>query len=70
MSEKNSQSIQSDRISESTIARMAGNIFAGVAAGAYEEANSYSDDLRISWAVGVARKIAKEVRQTTQTKGR
>lgn len=52
-------------ISESTIARMAGNIFAGIAEKAY---TSDGENHMIRWAVSVARGIATEVRATEPPK--
>jgi hypothetical protein len=56
---KDSQSIRSDRISESTIARMAGNI-----AGAFIVQQQCDETIVARNAVAVARAIADEVRRT------
>ncbi len=58
MSEQNSQSIKSDRISESSIARIAGNIMSGLSAIQTDESG------RVQLAVRLARKIAAGVERT------
>ena len=68
-----SQSIKSDRISESSIARIAGNIFSGVAHSVWQHmfreqriAGEASSDEReaATWAVKMARLIADEVQRS------
>jgi hypothetical protein len=72
MPEKKSQSISSDRISESTIARIAGNVIGHLAMrreGDGDNAGlSYTDvptESDVANAVAVARAIAAEVRRTS-----
>jgi hypothetical protein len=70
MSENDSQSIKSDRISESTIARMAGNMLAGVPEewlytnSVSEEANEQRRREAVRAAVETARLIAQVVAET------
>jgi hypothetical protein len=67
---KKSQSISSDTISESTIARMAGNILSGVTDliegtdNVVYDAVCFQDDARIARAVALARGIAQQVVRT------
>ena len=62
-----SQSIKSDRISESTIARMAGNIAAGLAGENWNQCEG-NDPRTVQWVVSVARRIAAEVERTRPAK--
>ena len=67
MTDKPSQSIKSDRISESSIARMAGNIAAGLVG---HPSATVHDEADLTWtvrtAVHIARAIAAEVERTKQ----
>lgn len=66
-----SQSIKSDRISESRIARIAGNIMSGLAGGAskvFAETKA-PDETYIEWSVRAARAIAAEVERTAILNG-
>jgi hypothetical protein len=56
-----SQSIRSDRISASTIARIAGNLLSGRT----PSLSMSSDKKAVKWAVQMAREIAAEVERTT-----
>lgn len=59
-----SQSIKSDHISESTVARIAGNLLSGRDVGPHGKP-SHSDYQAIAWAVEMARAIAAEVKRTS-----
>jgi hypothetical protein len=61
MGEQNSQSIKSDRISKSSLARMAGNIAAGIAGEAYRAEGIWNAELVASESVRLARLIAHEI---------
>jgi hypothetical protein len=70
MTEKNSQSIKSDRISKSSILRAAGNIAAGIMTEVYDhKAGIYNAELVASESVRQARLIAAEVERTEPSQG-
>lgn len=63
-----SQSIASDRISESTIARTAGNILSGEWPKT-SSAERWSEESAVKRAVRLARMVAAEVKRTAEHNG-